>query len=243
MPKYFIGAIYDAADPANTSTVEMVNTIQNSLIIYNENFGDYKNKEEKNPGSANGALRHYRSDTSSPNPNKGNNIVLGIPTGDLLGYTDNTERMTLMNESLLAIENAIKYKKIQNVYWSVGDGETDKSGRLKSNKKLGYQTFLPLDWILDHINNGIQGIIKRNGFTQILLSKTMPQDLYELVAKHSQIETVYFVDPDIIGEKKFGDVDTKNKYGIYTPTPAQQALLTPGTYKKYVKSGTIFIEE
>jgi hypothetical protein len=84
-----------------------------NLIIYNENYGQFKNKTDCSLGSGNGFLRQWRSD--GPSCTKIDAFVYGIPTGT----GDFIDNKSTIDYSIQQIIDCISKNTIVNVYFSV----------------------------------------------------------------------------------------------------------------------------
>lgn len=183
-----IGVHYDIkdhyTDTATNDSQYLLN--ENTLIIYNENFQQYYQKD-CSAGGGNGNLRQYRSDSEDCKTNRTNvkAFVYGIPTGinntnefnlnDESIY-DNKSYRLIIDESIKAIIDCInKNKTIKYVFWSVekrdekqteqllpkeGDSDVDLDARVF---KIGLDIFKKIDGSIqatDYISRKLFEIFK-----------------------------------------------------------------------------------
>jgi exonuclease III len=125
------------------------NRKENNLFIYNENRGQFIDKNSVSPGGGNGFLRVYRQDNSA-NLSKSEPKIksLGIPT-DVQGPTD-----VVINDSINKIfEEINKNPNIDSVYYS-----SDKTFDLG----LGIFAGLPAAQAnIKHISNELKAMFKK----------------------------------------------------------------------------------
>lgn len=125
-----IGINFDPSNPYTSTTDLRTYLTKPILIIYNENFDQFLDKNDYNPGGGNGALRKYRSDGSKGKFTTAH--VYGIPTGLILHpdnlndkYKSDKTYKNIIDDSISQIVNAVKKNDIKYILWSV-----DKSGNL-----------------------------------------------------------------------------------------------------------------
>ncbi len=143
-----IGIKYDASNNY-TDFKSYFNNIQ-VLIVYNENFGEFLDKNNYGEGSGNGFMRKYRSDSMNINSGVINAFSLGIPTGTIYGndgingkYNNTqTSYKEIIDLSMEGIINFInKNPIIKYVLWAI-DNEgilgLDTFNTTESQKIVGY---------------------------------------------------------------------------------------------------------
>jgi hypothetical protein len=116
------GIHFDGTDKTN---VEYYLNNDNCLIIYNENFDQYDDKNNCEKGGGNGILRKYRSDSTNncSTQNRGTTVkafVYGIPTGPFDNAAETIKHQDSMNDSISQIIECInKNTKIDYVIWCI----------------------------------------------------------------------------------------------------------------------------
>jgi hypothetical protein len=150
-----IGLVYDPVNQ-DTNVSKYLNNPK-SLIIYNENWDQYMDKESISAGGGNGFLRQYRSDVDDSqkenveknrNTDSVNAFIYGIPTGsnqndNNLSNSSGTEMSYsgILDNALNQIFGCIENKDIENVIWSI-----DIEGN------IGYGIFQKNQAIIDFLN-------------------------------------------------------------------------------------------
>ncbi len=130
-----IGLIYDP-DNEKTDFKYWLKSPKN-LIIYNENFDQYADKDDISEGGGNGFMRKYRSDSRKNNitGHMPSNVeaaravkkaaVFGIPTGILPDVKEYKKYKKIIDDSIKQISDHINtHKEIENIIWAIGiDGK------------------------------------------------------------------------------------------------------------------------
>jgi hypothetical protein len=125
-----IGIIFNSEDKF-TNVQEQLKTGINSkdfLIIYNENFTQFQDKNYCSEGGGNGYLRKYRSDGVNCKAIIRDKIkakVYGIPTGEHGLMIFDYDNKRILDSSIDQIVNSIINDKIKYVLWTINSLKLD----------------------------------------------------------------------------------------------------------------------
>ena len=206
--KYLIGIIYtpdgkfydqneqNYADYKNIMDSKIYNNITKpTLVIYNENFTQYANKDI-NPGVGNDIIRPLRSDVTNPT-NNNNLYVLGIPISDPKQDKQIDAKAARYEDPINNIINLINDKKIEVViFYASKYGYTidikmfdNKNGLhldASSNKKYYF------DMLIEKLGNDFKKYYFTNGdpsLTYISKDVQRLQSLQKLLTTSTPVDT------------------------------------------------------
>ena len=171
MAKRIIPIRYSVRDSA-THFEELIEEVENSIFIYNENVRQWQNKEDYGVGGGNAIIRPYRLDGLK---NQDKNVgSWGIPTGHRYKgpeyYCDIKNRKKLANYIDTGFNELIDYLKLRpeitTIYYSCD----------KTSDNIGIEIFAYMlgnakEMVKERFRNGFQRLETELGFIKESMDK------------------------------------------------------------------------